>query len=100
MREISGCKHAGGHEIRLGNRRITFDTTGDEEKPVVVFAQVARVQPAVFVDGFLRLVEHVEVTHEDMAAPEADLTVSLLVGAVQLCFTSWDLFTTTIGQKT
>lgn len=57
------------------------------------------MQPALRIESLLRLVGHVEVTHEDVAAPEADLSVSLLVRVVQLRLAPRDLFTTTAGQN-
>lgn len=79
----------------------TFNSPSDEEEPVfVAFAQVARVQPALGIQSLLRLVGHVEVTHEDVAAPEADLTVPVLVWVVQLRLASWDLFTAAAAQNT
>lgn len=64
-----------------------------------MFAQVTGVQPALGVESALCLVGHVEVTHEDMTAPEADLTVSILVRVVQLRLAPWNLFTTATGQN-
>ena len=57
------------------------------------------MQPALCVERLLRLVGHVEVTHEDVTAPEADLSVALLVWVVQLCLAPGELFTTTAGQN-
>lgn len=57
------------------------------------------MQPALCIESLLCFVGHVEVTHEDVAAPEADLTVSLLVRVVQLRLAPWDLYTTTAGQN-
>lgn len=81
-------------------RRGTFDSPSDEEESLlVVFAQVTRVQPALFIQSIFRLVGHVKVPHEDVATPEADFTISLLVWVVQLCFAPWDLFTTAAKGK-
>lgn len=80
--------------------QLTFNSSRDEEESVlVVFAQVTRVQPALCIRSLLRLVGQVEVTHEDVATPEADLTVSLLVGVVQLCLAPWELLTTAAAQN-
>lgn len=57
------------------------------------------MQPALCIESLLCLVGHVEVTHEDVTAPEADLTVSLLVRVVQLRLAARDLFTTTAGRN-
>lgn len=80
--------------------QLTFNSSSDEEESVlVVFAQVTRVQPALCIQSLLRLVGHVEVAHEDVATPEADLTVSLLIGVVQLCLATWEFLTTAAGQN-
>lgn len=57
------------------------------------------MQPALCIKSLLRLVGHVEVTHEDVTAPEADFAVSLLIRVVQLRLAPWDLFTTTERTK-
>lgn len=78
----------------------TFNPPGDEEESVLImFAQVARVQPSLCIQSLLRLLRHVEVTHEHVTTPEADLSVSLFVWVVQLRLTPWDLFTTAAEQK-
>lgn len=63
----------------------TFETPGDVEEPVgVQAADVASVQPAVSVDGLACLVLHVQIAHEDGAAPQADLAAALCVLVYQL----------------
>lgn len=64
-----------------------------------MLAQVTRVQPALRVQRLLRLVGHIEVTHKDVASPEADLAVSLLVFVVQLCFAPWELDTAAAREQ-
>lgn len=82
-------------------RRNTFNPPGDEEEAVlVVFSQVTWVQPALCIQSLLRLLWHVEVTHEHVTTPEADFSVSLLVRVVQLRLAPWDLFTTAAEQNT
>lgn len=84
----------------LSSSTSTFDSSGDEEESVLVmFAQVTGVQPALGIESLLGLVGHVEVTHEDVTAPEADLAISLLVRVVQLRLAPWNLFTTTTVQN-
>jgi len=88
-------------QIRPGSAPHTFDSPGDEEEPaLVVFAEVPGVQPAVVVQGLLRPLGHVEVPHEDVAAPEADLAVALLVRVVQLRLAARDLFAAACGATT
>lgn len=78
---------------------ITFNSPCNvEESVLVAFAQVTRVQPAFCIQSLLRLVRCIEVTHEDVATPEADLAVPLLVRVVQLCCATWDLLTTATEQ--
>lgn len=78
----------------------TFDSPSDEEEPVfVVLAQVARVQPALSIQGLLRLIGHVEIAHKDVAAPEADLAVALCIRIVQLRFAPGNLFAAAVTQK-
>lgn len=63
----------------------TFDSSCDvQEVAVVVLPQVSRVQPTVLVDGLGGFVRHVQVAHEDVAAPEANLPATVRVGLVQL----------------
>lgn len=57
------------------------------------------MQPALCIESLLRLIGHVEVTHEDVTPPEADLAISLLVRVVELRLAPWDLFTTATGQN-
>lgn len=77
----------------------TFNSPRDEEEALLImFAQVTRVQPAIFIQSLLRLVGHIKVTHEYMATPKADFTVSFLIGVVQLCFAPWDLLSTTAKE--
>lgn len=64
-----------------------------------MLSQVTRVQPAFCIQGLLRLLRRIQVAHEDVAAPEADLAISLLVRFVQLRFAPWDFFTTTERQR-
>lgn len=64
-----------------------------------MFAQVTRVQPTLAIECLLCLVRHVEVTHEDVTAPEADLTISFLVWVVQLCLAPQNLLTTATTQN-
>lgn len=67
----------------------TFNPPSDEEEAVLVqLAQVPRVQPALRVQSLLCLLGHVEVTHEDVASPEADFAHSVLVWVVQLRLTT------------
>lgn len=69
----------------------TFDAACDvEEVVLVVFAQVSGMQPAVRVQRLLRLVGHVQVAHEDVAAPEADLAVFVRVGVKDLRLAAGD----------
>lgn len=80
--------------------KSTFNSSGDvEESVVVMFAQVPGVQPTLCIESLLRLVGHVEVTHEDVTAPEADLPDPLAVLVVQLRLAPWDLFTATAAQN-
>lgn len=79
----------------------TFNPSSDEEEPVLVlFAQVTRAQPAVRVQSLLGLLGHVEVTHEHMAAPEADFTHSILVRVVHLRLTPGKVHAAALGDKT
>lgn len=59
-----------------------------------MFAQVPWMQPSFCIERLLCLFRHVEVTHEDVPTPEADLTVSFLVRVVQLCLAPWKLYAT------
>lgn len=84
----------------MENTIATFNSPGDEEESIfVVLAQVTRVQPTLSVQGLLRLVRHVEVAHEDVAAPEADLAVALGVWIVQLRLAPGNLFAAAVTQK-
>lgn len=58
----------------------TFQSSCDVEEAVgIQAAEVAGVQPAVSVDGLARPFLHVQVAHEDGAAPHTDLAGALLV---------------------
>lgn len=58
------------------------------------------MQPALGIQSLLGLLGHVEVTHEDVAAPEADFTHSILVWVVQLRLTPGKVDTAALGDKT
>lgn len=80
--------------------RNTFNSPCNvEESVLVAFAQVTRVQPALCIQRLLCLVWRIEVTHEDVATPEADLAISFLVGVVQLCCAARDLLTAATINK-
>lgn len=67
----------------------TFDPPGDvQEVALVVLPQISRVQPAVLVDGLRGFLRHVQVAHEDVAAPETNLSAAVGVGLVQLGLTT------------
>lgn len=54
---------------------LTFEAPSDVEEAIrIQTAHVTRVEPAFRVDGLTRFVLHVQIAHEDGAAPEADLT--------------------------
>merc|ERR1719329_1481164 len=63
-----------------------LDATGDGKhvRLRVDGADVAAVQPRVFVDAFLGLRQVVEVTHHDVTATEANLTFAILVAPLDL----------------
>ena len=63
-----------------------------------MLAEVPRVKPAVGVQSLLCLVSHVEVAHEHVAAPEADLAVPLLVWVVKLRLAPLDLLPAAAGR--
>lgn len=78
----------------------TFNSAGDEEESIaVVFAQVARMQPALRIQSFLSLLWHAEVTHEDVATPVADFAIPICVWFVQLGLAPWDLLAAAVGKK-
>lgn len=54
---------------------LTFEAPGDVEEAIVIqTAHVTCVQPAFGINGLACFVLHVQITHEDGAAPQADLT--------------------------
>lgn len=77
----------------------TFDAAGDVEETLVVHAaQVPRVQPAFLVDGLHGVFPPLQVAHEDMPAPDADLPNAVAVLLVQHVFTPTYDFATAASE--
>jgi hypothetical protein len=64
---------------------LTFEAPGDVEEAVSIqAAHVTCVQPAFRINGLTGFVLHVQITHEDGAAPQADLTDAICILIHQL----------------
>ena len=64
---------------------LTLDPSCDvQELVLVVLPQVSGVQPAALVQGLCGFVGHVQVAHEDVPTPEADLSVPVGIWVLQL----------------
>lgn len=77
----------------------TFDAAGDVEEALVVHkAQVPAVQPAFLIEDLRGLFLFLQVAHEDVPAPHADLPDAVTGLLVQHVFTATCDFAAAAGE--